>query len=152
MSGALPIHVAPQSSGVEAQMVGPAAYDTPQQRPAPSPYTGADPFRPQRTSELRQQEMTAPGPPLTPMLSSPAPDLRGARSTSHAAVGQLVELVRRRQGAPPASTISTDIDAKIRAQGAVVLGDLRMLRGELREAARGRAGNRWRRWIVGGAM
>lgn len=151
MSGALPERPLPQSSGVE-QMMGPAAYDTPQQRPAPSPYIGTDPFRPQRTSELPQQEMSMPGPPLTPMLASPEPDLRTARSTSHEALGQLVELVRRRQGAPPASTFGADIDSKIRAQAAIVLGDLRMLRGELRVDAKGREGNRWRRWIVGGAV
>lgn len=151
MSGALPVDSRP-ASRVEAQMLGPAGYDSPQTtRPPPSPYTGTDPFRPQRTSDLPPQELAAPGPPMTPMLSTSGPDLRSARSTSHAAVGQLVELVKRRQGAPPASTISADVDAKIRAQGQVVLDDLRMLRGELKAAARGREGHRWRRWIVGGA-
>ena len=150
MSGALPA----QYSGVET-MAGPAAYSPSQTRPPPSPYAGgADPFRPQRSSPPRPQSqgLAAAAAPMTPMLHTPVPDLKAARSASHAAVGQLVELVKRRQGAPPASTISVDIEAKIRAQGLVVLQDLRMLRGELREAARGREGHRWRRWIVGGAV
>ena len=152
MSGALPTHSRPPSAGIEAQMLGPAGYDSPQQqRPPPTAYTGTDTFRPQRTTSI-PQELAAPGPPMTPMLSTSGPDLKTARATSHAAMGQLLDLVRRRQGAPPASTISADIDAKIRAQGAVVLDDLRMLRSELREAARGRAAHRWRRWIVGGAV
>lgn len=126
----------------------PSSFDN---RPPPSPYTtGADPFRPQRASH--QNDLLAPPPPMTPMLSTPAPDLKTARATSHAAVRELVDLMRRREGAPPGSTISVDIDAKIRAQGAVVLGDLRMLRGELKEVARGREGHRWRKWIIGGAV
>lgn len=126
----------------------PSSFDN---RPAPSPYTGTDPFRPQRASQ-HPSDLLAPPPPMTPMLSTPAPDLKTARVTSHAAVRELLDLVKRREGAPPGSTISADIDFKIRAQGAVVLGDLRMLRGELKEVARGREGHRWRKWIIGGAV
>lgn len=154
MSGALPDAPPPPSPGVEDRMLGPAGYDSSQAGPPPpTSYTAAELFRPQRPPDVAPpQELSVPGPPRTPALSTSGPDLRVARSTSHAAVGRLVELVRRRQEAPPASTISADIDAKIRVQGQVVLDDLRMLRAELKEAARAREGHRWRRWIVGGAV
>ncbi|SPO01472.1 uncharacterized protein DNG_04145 [Cephalotrichum gorgonifer] len=169
MSGALPYippqPMAPQHSGIEAQMPGPAAYDDQRpQGPQPSPYVGGtDPFRPQRASPspgrhhpasgVPSQDIAAtPAMPMTPHFSSRGPDLKTARAASHAAVREFVDLVRRRQGAPPGSTISVDIEGKIRAQGAIVFDDLRMLREELREVARAKEGHRWRKWVVGGAV
>ncbi|PKS05962.1 hypothetical protein jhhlp_007795 [Lomentospora prolificans] len=158
MSGALPdtqyLPQQPPYTPSEAQMLGPAGMEQFSQSPRPPRddrpgYHTTDPFRPQRVHS--DPGPIAPAPSMTPMLST-THDIVTARSNSQYGLKEFVELVKRRQNAPPGSTISSDIDAKIRASGGLLLKDLKGLRLELREVARNKESHRWRRWLVGGAM
>jgi len=89
---------------------------------------------------------------MTPLLSTAPHDIVTARTNSQVGLREFADLVKKRQNAPPGSTLSSDIDARIRSTGGLLLRDLKLLRLELRDLARSKESHRWRRWLVGGAM
>lgn len=56
----------------------------------------------------------------------------------------------RRSGDVTAATM--EFEGQFRAQQALVIGNLKMLQGEMRNLAKAAENHRWRRWLVGGAM
>lgn len=82
--------------------------------------------------------------------ASSARDVKALKTNCQYNLGEYLTLTRQRSRYDP-STVS-DLDGRIRMQAGVVLGDLRTLQGEIRDIIKSAEGNRWRRWIIGGAM
>ena len=78
-------------------------------------------------------------------------DLKSLKTNCQFALREYLSLQRRR-GRYDASTATIDLESRIRAQGEVLLGQLKILQGEVRSLAKQAENHRWRRWIIGGAM
>jgi len=83
---------------------------------------------------------------------STAHDIRTVQSSSQFALREYLTLIKKRQTAPYGSTMSLDLEDRIRIQGGLLLGDLNTLRDEVGEVIKACQGRRVRRWILGGAL
>lgn len=78
-------------------------------------------------------------------------DLKSLKTNCQFALREYLSLQRQR-GRYDASSSSAELESRIRAQGEVLLGQMKILQGEVRSLAKQAENHRWRRWIIGGAM
>jgi hypothetical protein len=145
MTGALP-------PVVEAQMPGPAASATYYNVP---PIQDQQGYPPPPTMQEQQQKKPSSRPPhgtLTPALMSTAHDVRTVQSSAQFALREYLTLTKKRQTAPYGSSMSLDLEDRIRIQGGLLLGDLKALADRVADVVDACQGRRAKRWILGGAL
>ncbi|KAF7559252.1 hypothetical protein G7046_g4898 [Stylonectria norvegica] len=128
---------------------------------APGPASGPAPGLPPRPASQSQMlperpgamiDSYAQGAALTPMMTSTEfRDTETLKTNCQFALRELLSLQRQRQRYD-ATPSSADLESRIHSQAGVLLGDLRILQGEVRSLAKEAENHRWRRWIIGGAI
>ncbi|KAK7415156.1 hypothetical protein QQX98_006100 [Neonectria punicea] len=76
-------------------------------------------------------------------------DLQALKTNCQFGLREYLSLQRRRQTGDSAMS-PYELDSRIREQAYILLGDLRVLQGEVRGLAKVAENHRWRRWIIGG--
>ncbi|ROW04563.1 hypothetical protein VMCG_04944 [Cytospora schulzeri] len=74
-------------------------------------------------------------------------NIKAARSSVEYGLGQLRSLQHRRYRPD-----EVGVEERLRIQAASVLGDLRVLRGEVSDLIRAAERHRWRKWLLGGVI
>ena len=78
-------------------------------------------------------------------------DVKNVRAATQHDLKEYARMIEmRRSGDVTAATM--EFEGQFRAQQALVIGNLKMLQGEMRNLAKAAENHRWRRWLVGGAM
>ncbi|KPM37623.1 hypothetical protein AK830_g8937 [Neonectria ditissima] len=76
-------------------------------------------------------------------------DLQAHKTNCQFGLREYLSLQRRRQTGDSAMS-PYELDSRIREQAYILVGDLRILQGEVRGLAKVAENHRWRRWIIGG--
>lgn len=97
---------------------------------------------------------SAPPPPASTMTAQPNKqrDLPTLKSHCQYGLREYMTLQRQRRRVDGTSTSTIDLENRLRGQQGVVISDLMLLYGEVRTMVKAAEGNRWRRWLMGGAM
>lgn len=118
------------------------------QGPAPGPAPGPGGYGPDGI-------YTAPQPPVSTMTApNKQRDLPTLKSHCQYGLREYMTLQRQRRRVDGAgtSTSTLDLENRLKTQQGVIISDLMFLHGEVRTMVKAAEGNRWRRWIIGGAM
>ncbi|KAI8295789.1 hypothetical protein K4K56_010508 [Colletotrichum sp. SAR 10_98] len=122
--------VAVQPPVVE-KMAGPAAY-----YPAPPSQAGT------------MAELPRPAAALQPITTT-TQDIRSLKTSTQFAMREYLSLMRKRR---PDGSSTMELEDQIRAQGRILVGDLKMLRKEVGVLIKEGENHRWRNWLIGGAV
>lgn len=92
--------------------------------------------------------------PTQSMMGAPNQqrDVKTLKSHCQYGLREYMSLQRKRQRIDGSSTSTLDLENRLRTQQGTVISDLMFLHSEVRSIVKAAEGNRWRRWIVGGAM
>lgn len=96
----------------------------------------------------------APLPPASTMTAAPNKqrDLPTLKSHCQYGLREYMTLQRQRRRVDGGSTSTIDLENRLKTQQGVVISDLMFLHSEVRRMVKAAEGNRWRRWIIGGAV
>lgn len=94
-------------------------------------------------------EVPKPATALNP-LTTTTQDLRSLKTSTQFALREYLSLQRKRDRLEGATSL--ELEDQIRAQGRVVLGDLKTLRKEVGVVIKEGENHRWRNWLIGGAV
>ncbi|CAM1510971.1 Fc.00g084840.m01.CDS01 [Cosmosporella sp. VM-42] len=126
--------------------------------PGPAPGMAIRPGSDTRIANHQQGNLSMaevpqrPASTMPPMVTSTETrDIKSLKTNCQFALREYLSLQRQR-GRYDASTATIDLEARIKSQANVLLGDLRILQGEVRSLAKEAESHRWRRWIIGGAI
>ncbi|KAK2774053.1 hypothetical protein CKAH01_13276 [Colletotrichum kahawae] len=122
--------VAVQPPVVE-KMAGPAAY-----YPAPPSQAGT------------MAELPRPAAALQPITTT-TQDIRSLKTSTQFAMREYLSLMRKRR---PDGSSTMELEDQIRAQGRILVGDLKTLRKEVGVLIKEGENHRWRNWLIGGAV
>ncbi|KAI8197658.1 hypothetical protein KHU50_009386 [Colletotrichum sp. SAR 10_65] len=122
--------VAVQPPVVE-KMAGPAAY-----YPAPPSQAGT------------MAEQPRPAAALQPITTT-TQDIRSLKTSTQFAMREYLSLMRKRR---PDGSSTMELEDQIRAQGRILVGDLKTLRKEVGVLIKEGENQRWRNWLIGGAV
>lgn len=83
-------------------------------------------------------------------LATTTQDLKTVKTGTQFALREYLSLQRKRGRLDGA--MSLELEDQIRAQGRVLLGDLKILRKEVGTLIKDGENHRWRNWLIGGAV
>ncbi|KAK1624398.1 hypothetical protein BDP81DRAFT_330101 [Colletotrichum phormii] len=121
----------PTSVAPIEHMSGPAAY--------PNPHS----------QQASMVEGPRPSATLNPLVTT-TQDLKTIKTGTQFALREYLSLQRKRGRLDGA--MSLELEDQIRAQGRVLLGDLKVLRKEVGSLIKDGENHRWRNWLIGGAV
>ncbi|WYZ44881.1 hypothetical protein EsH8_VIII_000197 [Colletotrichum jinshuiense] len=114
-------------------MAGPAAYPTP------------------HSQQASMTEVPRPAAALNPLVTSTSnQDLKSVKTSTQFALREYLSLQKKRGRLEGAT--SFELEDQVRAQGRVLLGDLKTLRKEVAVMIKDGENHRWRNWLIGGAV
>lgn len=93
-------------------------------------------------------ELPRPAAALQPITTT-TQDIRSLKTSTQFAMREYLSLMRKRR---PDGSSTMELEDQIRAQGRILVGDLKMLRKEVGVLIKEGENHRWRNWLIGGAV